>query len=255
MSRDQKNSRLSVELVPRDPEVLKDELLRVHQHFPQITAINIPDLVRYPIRSWDGCVLARQHFKTAIPHIRAMDMPEDDTLPMLDTLDAHGIDEVLVISGDEPEEGQELKGPNALQIIKRFKKLAPHIKVYAALDPYRTNIQHELDYAQQKREAGADGLFTQPFFDMRLMQIYADQLQGCSVWWGLSPVVTERSKSYWSRVNRVVFPASFEASLDWNQSFARDVLAMAEQMEQHLYFMPIRVPVEDYLSGVLPDPE
>ncbi|ABK44015.1 5,10-methylenetetrahydrofolate reductase-related protein [Magnetococcus marinus MC-1] len=245
------NCRLSVELVPRDVEVLKDEIKRVHQHFPQITTINIPDLVRYPIRSWDGCVLAKDHFSSAIPHLRAMDMPEQPILPMLDVLDANGITEVLVISGDEPVAGEVHRGPDSLEIIQRFKTLAPHIKVYAALDPYRTNIQHELAYAQQKLEAGAAGLFTQPFFDHRLMQIYADQLQGCAVWWGLSPVVTEASKNYWSRVNRVVFPASFQADLAWNQAFARDVLDMIHEMGHHIYFMPIRVPVEDYLAGVL----
>nr|CRH06263.1 5,10-methylenetetrahydrofolate reductase [Candidatus Magnetococcus massalia] len=244
------NSRLSVELIPRDQGELEADLKRVAAAFPQVTTINIPDLVRYPIRSWDGCVMAKAHFSHAVPHIRAMDMPRDGSLPMLEVLDKHGIDEVLIVSGDVPEEGQERPEPSALEVIKRFKKLAPHIKVYGALDPYRSSILDELEYLQEKRDAGMDGLFTQPFFDLRLMQIYADQLQGCNLFWGLSPVTTERSMAYWQRVNRVVFPASFKPDLAWNIDFARDAMALAEDLGQHLYFMPIRVPVESYLEGV-----
>ncbi len=48
--------------------------------------------------------------------------------------------------------------------------------IYAGLDPYRDSLQSELNYTNEKLEAGADGLFTQPFFDLRWMEIYADHL-------------------------------------------------------------------------------
>jgi methylenetetrahydrofolate reductase (NADPH) len=63
-----------------------------------------------------------------------------------------------------------------VQLVRAIKAALPHVEVYAALDPYRNPLVRERDYALEKLEAGASGLFTQPFFDLRLMGVYRDLL-------------------------------------------------------------------------------
>ncbi|MEO5378359.1 MAG: methylenetetrahydrofolate reductase [Magnetococcus sp. DMHC-6] len=241
--------RISIELVPRNEAALLEELAIVRHHLSGVETINIPDLPRFDVRSWSGCVLTKQSFPHAIPHIRAIDLHPDRPLPMGALLVAHGIDEVLIITGDSIP-GAIPRG-SSLEIIRKFKKELPHIKIYAALDPYRSSIQQELDYLKQKLEAGADGFFTQPFFDIRFMEIYADLLAEIPIFWGISPVTTERSQAYWTRRNRVVFPKRFQPTLEWNQHFAKQALIFAKERGGHLYFMPIQTDIRSYLEPIL----
>lgn len=111
--------------------------------------------------------------------------------------------------------------------------------------------RRRLDYAASKLDAGADGFFTQPFFDLRLLEVHHELLAGRTVYWGISPVLTDRSRAYWEATNRAVFPREFAASLDWNQEFARRALEFLRSVGGNVYFMPIRIDVERYLSGVL----
>ena len=80
--------------------------------------------------------------------------------------------------------------------------------------------------------------------------MYADMLAGLEVYWGVSPVMTSRSKSYWERKNHVVFPRSFEPTLDWSVEFTREVMAFADQNDASLYVMPIKTNLEAYLAGI-----
>ncbi len=125
------------------------------------------------------------------------------------------------------------------------------MKVYAGIDPYRTGIKTELDYVKRKLDAGAEGFFTQPFFDLRLMEIYRDLLAGLEVFWGISPVMSVRSKDYWDNLNNAIFPPDFEPTLQWNRDFARQALDFVERTDTNLYFMPIRVDLVKYLEGLL----
>ena len=253
-------TRISIELVPRDALKLTEELRLVREKFASVNIINIPDLPRFPLRSWDGCVLARTLFPHTIPHIRAVDIHADQPLVMAETLQAHGIHEVLVVTGDphpdqppmSPSAGQVEKEPSTvLQMIRRFKKEIPGIQVYAAVDPYRQGFRQEQAYIQQKLDAGADGFFTQPFFDIRMMEIYAELLTETQVFWGVSPVTTEKSRLYWETRNNAIFPQAFSPSLAWNRQFAKQALTFARERQTHIYFMPIRTNVEQYLEGIL----
>ena len=58
--------RVSIELVPRNVESLEADLALVRERLPAVTTINIPDLLRFELRSWDACALARRDFKRAI---------------------------------------------------------------------------------------------------------------------------------------------------------------------------------------------
>lgn len=44
--------RISVELVPRDEDALRQELALLGKFQDKVDVINIPDLLRFPIRSW-----------------------------------------------------------------------------------------------------------------------------------------------------------------------------------------------------------
>jgi len=114
-------SRISLELVPRTREGLDREIDRVRRRFPRLDTLNLPDLERFPVRSWEACSIA-------------------------------------------------------------------------SLDPYRDRARDVLQDIAEKREAGATGFFTQPFFDLRFMEIWSDQLDGCDVYWGLSPVTRVASR-------------------------------------------------------------
>ena len=86
---------------------------------------------------------------------------------------------------------------------------------------------------------------------MRFLSVYADMLQGLEVYWGVSPVMSARSQSYWERKNHVVFPHAFEPTLDWSVAFAKEVMDFAEREGNNVYLMPIKTNLEAYLEGVL----
>lgn len=246
------STRVSIELVPRDQAILEQELGMLNEQFASVGLINIPDLTRFEMRSWDGCVIAKKYFSNAIPHIRALDIDPDIPLPMRQTLIDNNINEVLIVTGDphsDPTVPQY--DVNAVDIIKKFKKEMPHLKIYAGIDQYRSGFQEEMLYLIEKQEAGAVGFFTQPFFDLRFMEIYGEILAGKEVFWGISPVTSEKSKAYWEKRNCVVFPKGFRPTLEWNRDFANQALQFARKTHTNIYFMPIRVDLGQYLNGIL----
>lgn len=245
-------SKIAIELVPRNREALEHDLLQVKNNFPQIDIINIPDLLKFELRSWDACSQAKAHFSHAIPHLRAIDFDLSQPFPLTETFTEAGFDSVLVIAGDQPQDmSRRVYRTSSTELIRAIKVALPEMKVYAGIDPYRTGIKTELDYVKRKLDAGAEGFFTQPFFDLRLMEIYRDLLAGLEVFWGISPVMSARSKDYWDNLNNAIFPPDFEPTLQWNRDFARQALDFVERTDTNLYFMPIRVDLVKYLEGLL----
>lgn len=243
--------RISVELVPRDEEALRQELALLQQYQEKVDVINIPDLLRFPLRSWQGAAVAKDFFPASMPHIRAMDINLEEELSMKEYLRAHDIREVLVIEGDPPQDMMhEVYPTNSVDVIWKFRKEMPEVKVYAGIDQYRGSMAQELYRVKRKLQAGAAGFFTQPFFDMRYLAVYADMLQGLEVYWGVSPVMSARSQSYWERKNNVVFPHSFRPTLEWSVDFAHEVMEYAEREQTNVYFMPIKTNLVAYLAGV-----
>ena len=245
-------TRLSLELVPRSLASLDADLTALAAHFPGVDTVNIPDLLRFELRSWEACGQARRRFARAIPHLRAMDFSPEALGPLLAQLDGHDLGEVLVVRGDPPQDpGRPVYPTRAEELVAALKRERPALKVYAALDPYRSGVRDELELARRKREAGADGFFSQPFFDLRLLEVWVELLAGQEVYWGLSPVVGPRARRYWETKNRAFFPADFEPTLAWSRRLAAGALALARERGTHLYFMPIRVDLGAWLDGVL----
>jgi methylenetetrahydrofolate reductase (NADPH) len=244
--------RISVELVPRSATAVLRDASFIRERIPWVTMLNIPDLLRFSLRSWHACAHTASVFASSIPHVRAIDISPHAPLPMAETLRSAGITEVLVVGGDPPHDIDQVAYPQtSIDIIRRFKKELPDLTVYAAVDPYRQGFRAERDYISRKLEAGADGFFTQPFFDRRLLELYAELLDGEVVFWGITPVVTSGARAYWETTNRALFPRGFEPTMEWNRAFARDALQLVKSMNSNAYLMPIRVDLAEYLDGLM----
>jgi methylenetetrahydrofolate reductase (NADPH) len=251
--------KISLELVPRDAESLA-AAVKMAARFSQIGSINIPDLVRFPLRPWDACEILGDRFSGApgspqdagpelIPHLRAIDF--DPVLPFPHTgfFLSRGITKALVIAGD-PVKNRRTYVTETTAFIKKLRAELPALELYAAFDPYRSNIRYELDYLKAKEDAGAMGFMSQPFFDLRLLEIYAEYMEGRNVYWGISPVLSESSRAYWESRNRAIFPRAFRPDLSWNLDFGRQVLNFCEAGGFNLYLMPINIDIPPYLEGL-----
>jgi methylenetetrahydrofolate reductase (NADPH) len=245
-------SHVSIELVPRSRESLDADLRVLHARFPAVSMVNVPDLLRFPVRSWEACHLARAYVPRAVPHLRAMDFDLTARFALKDLLAEHGLSEALVVQGDAPQElCHRIYSTRSVELVAAIKAALPGVRVYTAFDPYRTSLRAEADSARAKLEAGADGFFTQPFFDLRLMDVCADLLAGCEVYWGVSPVMSRQQRRYWEVKNHAILPASFEPTLEWNRGFARAALGWVRERAASIYFMPIRTDLVTYLEGIL----
>lgn len=244
-------NQILLEVVPRDVSVVLQEVSFVKNNFNQITGINIPDLLRFENRSWDVASVVRPIFPNVIPHIRAIDFDLDNCEPLVKTLQQSQVPSVVVIKGDPPTDmSKQVYPTTSIKLIKKLKKEIQHLKVYAAVDQYRVGIKDEFDYIEMKKDAGADGFLTQPFFDMRLVDIFTEKLKGMEVYIGVSPVVTDKSQSYWESRNRAYFPREFRPSLEWNVKFAKDVITYCSENGMNAYLMPIRIKLEEYLRRI-----
>ena len=240
--------KISLELVPRDGRYIREKVSFVEQSIPQISAINFPDLLRFDIRSWEACQMMGNSALDRIAHLRAIDFDMNRPFPLTDFLKNANIQKVLVIEGDKPQDMKQIVYPStSIEFIRKLKKEAPEVVIYAAFDPYRNNIRYELEYLWQKIEAGASGFFSQPFFDLRLLEIYSEYLEGHDVYWGVSPVTGESSKLYWETRNRAIFPKSFTPTLNWNVQFGKEVINYCSKNGFNLYLMPININLTNYL--------
>jgi len=241
--------RIAVEIIPRDEKSLRADI-DVIKRYPQVDCVNIPDLMSFELRPWQAAKFTQPDLPT-IPHVRAMDIDLAKPLPMRDDFISRGIREVLIIAGDPPKDLTRTVYPTeTIDVIRKFRDELPDVKVYAGIDQYRGGIQDELYRVKRKAQAGASGFFTQPFFDMRYLEIFADLLDGYEIFWGVSPVLSNRSRGYWERKDKAVFPKNFAPTMDWNIAFAKDVIEFISTTRGGLYFMPITIDIAELLPKV-----
>ncbi|AQS84142.1 MAG: methylenetetrahydrofolate reductase [Acetobacter aceti] len=239
-------SRVSIELIPRNAEALTRDIQELRECLPFVDTINIPDIQRFSLRSWDAARMVQRNFSSVIPHIRAIDIDPKGPLPGLDT---PGLSEILIIQGDPPADLSRRVYPNTSDsIIRRYAREAPHLKIYAAFDPYRRAPYRELEEVARKRDAGACGFFTQPLFDTRMLDLCREWLRDETVFWGFSPVIGPKSRSYWETTNHIIFPHDFDPTLESNLRFARQAIAEVRAEGDSVYLMPLRIKLSNYLS-------
>jgi methylenetetrahydrofolate reductase (NADPH) len=244
---------ISVELVPRSSDSIAADLGVLQSSFPQVRMVNVPDLLRFSLRSWEACKICRESGFRALPHIRAMDFHVEDAPALAERLRAFDLRQALVIGGDAPTDLSRMAhNTTSPEFIRALRRADPELRIYSGFDPYHQGLQAELESVREKLEAGACGLFTQPFFDLKFADLCANLLPPTQVFWGLSPVISASSQSYWKVKNRAFFPSGFQADLSWNQALARDFLSWTQERQESVYFMPIRVDLKAYLEGILP---
>ena len=244
--------RISLELVPRSKESFAGELEMVRERFSSIDTLNIPDILKFDVRIPEACGVAVSYFSRIVPHIRAVSINKEEPFSYRDFFAKNGIREVLVVLGDNPEIVSKSDFPcTSIELIEKIKREAPELTVYAAIDQWRSSFEEEMEYVSRKRAAGADGFFTQPFFDFELMEDYAKKLGDTQVFWGVAPVIRESSKHYWETKNNIRFPRDFECTMDWNKDFARKMLQRTTTENFHVYFCPITVDFVEYLTGIV----
>lgn len=244
-------SEVSIELVPRDLGVLEEALDVVEKYSDEFVMINIPDLLRFPVRSWEGCIPAQKSISRVLPHLRSMDFDATGEFKLAEFFSDNNIDEVLVISGDPPkDENHPTFETTPIDLCRQIKASLPEAKVYGAIDQFRGTLEEELAYVERKIEGDMDGFFTQPFFSLEQLAEYAERLDGKNVYFGISPVTSENSMRYWERTNHVVFPKDFEPTIEWNAQFAREVIEYCKERNFNVYLMPIKTDLDKYLDLV-----
>lgn len=244
-------SSIALELVPRNLELFIEESRSNLAAYPFIEKINVPEILSVPIKSYEASKALLQAGISVVPHFRLIDRPIDVLKNMVAELVDLGLKELLLIGGDPPKNIEfEPSGVTTVQAIQSIRGAFPALKIYAGLDPYRSSFRKEIDYAMQKLEAGADGFYTQPFFSLTSLDLWLEQLKGVDMWFGLSPVYSEKSRLYWERVNQAVFPVDFNYGLAENRTLARQLLNRIAEAKAKAYFMPITISAKDYLADL-----
>ncbi|MCK5830183.1 MAG: methylenetetrahydrofolate reductase [Methylococcales bacterium] len=242
--------KFSFEIVPRNHQAFDDQYNFVSTLGKSISMINVPDIQRFDIRSWEtGKKINRNHHQF-VPHFRANDFSLESG-EIFQIIEENELDHVLLISGDPPEGiKKKFHNTSVLDLIRVVKQRFPDITIHAGFDPHRNGIQEECNYVHRKIDAGASSFFSQPFYDIRLIEIYAEHLQGIETFIGLSPITTLSSMNYWEVKNQVKFPKIFSATYEWNINFSNKVISMAKDMGFNIYFMPIKIDLNDYFGEI-----
>ena len=216
-----------------------------------LTGINIPDIKRLDTRSYNAVAFLLKHKIRCLPHIRAQDAPVDEHLKTIETLIELGLKEILIISGDPiSKTAKPVYNTTVIDLVNALKSKFSSLKVYCGIDPYRQGLNDEFEYADKKLQAGADGLFSQPFFDIELLDRVLNEFSNTNFFAGIAPVTKQSSFDYWVNVNKVSFPEEFNLDLGYNCGLAQRIISLSKSYGQHCYLMPIKTPVGEFLDGV-----
>ena len=238
-----------LELVPREKLSFVLDAEKYIKKYP-LDGINVPHISRVSLNSYQASQILLDQNLLCIPHIKANFASKRDHISMIKNLVDKGLSKVLVVSGDVPSNLKNNYETSAIDLIKDIKQEFPYLKVFAAFDPYRTTLIKEFEYSDQKRAAGVDGFFSQPFFDLRFLEFCLDYFRSDLFFAGISPVISFSSQVYWQQRNRVFFPYEFSLDLDYNIVFGRKAINLTRKYEQNIYLMPIKVDIDAYLQGI-----
>lgn len=241
---------ISFEIVPRSLEAFAEQYAFVQQLNDGIDTINVPDIQRFDTRSWELATRVDRGKYRFVPHFRAIDF-RIESGELYRIIEEYQLDDVLLVSGDPPEGlKRAFYNTSVVDLIRATRQRFPQVRIYAGFDPHRQGVQDECDYISRKADAGAQGFFSQPFYDQRMVDIYAEQMEGLDTYIGISPITTQASKNYWEVKNKVKFPKGFQANYDWNVEFANRLIESAQRNHLHIYFMPIRIDLVKYFAGI-----
>ncbi len=251
-----KPKEIALELIPRSLDGILSEAKESLSTYPFVTTVNVPEIRKLPIKSFEPSKLLIEAKIPTTPHFRLIDRTEKDLLQKIAALVEVGLKQVLLIGGDPPTDSPAFvpSGLSTPEAIRAVKREFPTLRIYAGLDPYRSSFREELDYALQKRDAGCDGFYTQPIFSIGILEQWLEQLPDAEIWFGISPIFTEKSRRYWECVNKVVLPPDFRFDLDYNIRLARQLLVTINETRQCGYLMPVANGALEYLKNIFDVP-
>ncbi len=241
--------KISFEIVPRTPQAFEEQYSFATTLGESISMINVPDIQRFDIRSWETGAKINRNKHQFVPHFRAIDFSLQSG-GIFQIIEEHELDHVLLVSGDPPEGMRKCHNTSVLDLIKAVNQKYPKLTIHAGFDPHRSGIQDECDYIYRKIDAGASSFFSQPFYDTRMVEIYVEHMQGIETFIGLSPITTLPSMNYWELKNKVKFSAMFKPEYQWNINFSNQVIKMARERDFNIYFMPIRINLESFFGKI-----
>jgi len=241
---------ISFEIVPRSLQAFEQQYHFVQALDKGINIINIPDIQRFETRSWELATRIDRSKYRFVPHFRAIDF-KIESGDLYRIIERYELDSVLLVTGDPPEGlKRAYYNTDVVDLIRAVRQRHPQLNIYAGFDPHRQGLQDECEYTQRKADAGATGFFSQPFYDHRLIEVYAEHMDGLETYIGISPITTLASQHYWEVKNKVKFPKNFRPDYDWNVEFANNVIASASASGLNVYFMPIRIDLNKYFERI-----
>ena len=239
--------RTSLEIVPRSLAELDAAISLIAARYPRIDTVNVPDRPNCDLRSTDAAHHIRGRIAHRIPHLRACDFDESSAPLLIEALTGREIDEVIVVAGDKAARGERLR-TDSLDSLYRDSRREP-VRLRGAR-PASVSRRFGAD-SQRSAEARSRRmriLHTTAVRPARHRPLFGQLLGDATTFWGLSPVVSDRSQRYWQQVNSVRFPSEFVPTLNWNQRFALRFLSEIADRGGNAYLMPIKVDIERYLA-------
>jgi len=102
---------------------------------------------------------------------------------------AHGIDNILALRGDPPQDMYEFD-PNAgefayaidlVKFVKEYNHFATSVAVYPEGHPEAASFEEDIAHAKEKIDAGADFALTQMFFDNTFLYRFIDKAKAIGI--------------------------------------------------------------------------
>ena len=105
---------------------------------------------------------------TPMPHFTCVSVSRDNIRKYIETIESMGIENILALRGDLPEDGNffhDFKYASELvEFIKKISRLSVAAASYPEGHKEAVSLEKDIEYLKQKVEKGVDVLYTQMFF-------------------------------------------------------------------------------------------
>ncbi|MEM1080496.1 MAG: methylenetetrahydrofolate reductase [NAD(P)H] [Pseudomonadota bacterium] len=178
----------------------------------------------------------------AAPHISCMSEDQASIVALLEQYRATGIRRLVVLRGDQPSGGGSGVFDHAIDLVRFIRThYADHfhleVACYPEHHPESVSPGADLDYFQQKVEAGADGAITQFFFNFNAWEQLIDDCQRRGITIpitpGIMPITNYAGLARFSKMCGAEIPAwiakrlaawEAEHDLESMRAFGQDVI-------------------------------
>lgn len=123
----------------------------------------------------------------SLAHLTCISSTKDNIEEMIGKIKSSGIENVLALRGDIPEnfrpEGRDYT--HAIDLVREIKTVAPEICVggacYPEVHPESPNRNEDIKHLKEKAEAGCDFFTTQMFFDNNLLYSFLYRIREAGI--------------------------------------------------------------------------